>query len=421
MKKIINTLVVKIASRCNINCTYCYMYNHEDQSYKLQPKFISKKTIFDLTKRIENHCIKHAITHFNIIFHGGEPLLTDLSYFRWILTEINSLKKHRINIHFYVQSNGMLISKEYCALFNEFNVKIGISLDGVKEIHDLHRLDKKGQGTYNRVVHGIEIADQYMNHDLGSLSVLNLKSNPIETYNTYRALNFKTIDFLLLDENYDSFPQIEETLTKLQNSDWLITLFDYWYAEKDNHRLYLRKFENIISLLFNNHEQYETIQDQKNSVAVIETNGNIEPLDVLKICGESFTKTIFSVHDNELDAIFENDLIDLYYDGNSLLPKKCLACPVMEVCGGGYFPHRYSSTNGFNNPSIYCNDLLKLITHIQCTIVDSIPEELRQEIGIEKLSYEKALEIIEETLPTISEPYYIERLENYRKKEDATI
>lgn len=419
MKKTITTLVVKIASRCNINCTYCYMYNHEDQSYKLQPKFIAKQTISNLVNKIENHCRKNNLTNFIVIFHGGEPLLAEIEYFRWILTELSNLQNEGIDIRFFVQTNGMLISPQYCDLFNEFDVKMGISLDGTQDIHDLHRLDKKGKGTYKRVVKGIEIADQHMNHDLGSLSVLNLKSDPIETYNEYKSLNFRTLDFLLLDENFDSSGEIQDVINQMNNSEWLIKLFDYWYNEKDTERVRLRKFEQILSFLLNNNDNDEMITDKKNSVAVIETNGNIEPLDVLKICGDAFTKTVFNINDHELDMIFQNDLIDLYYDSNSLLAKKCLACPVKEICGGGYFPHRYSSKNGFNNPSIYCNDLLKLITHIQNTVVDSIPVKLREEIGIEKLTYNKAIEIIEKKLPTIPEPYYVERLESYKKNEFA--
>ena len=67
----IEAVVVKIASRCNINCTYCYMYNHADKSYKSQPKFMSKETILALREKIKNHCVQHKLKKFHIALHGG--------------------------------------------------------------------------------------------------------------------------------------------------------------------------------------------------------------------------------------------------------------------------------------------------------------------------------------------------------------
>ena len=64
-------LVIKVASRCNLNCTYCYVYNMGDNSYKLQPKFMSLETIEKIFERIKSHCLKNGLKDFLIIFHGG--------------------------------------------------------------------------------------------------------------------------------------------------------------------------------------------------------------------------------------------------------------------------------------------------------------------------------------------------------------
>lgn len=411
----VESLVVKIASRCNINCTYCYMYNHLDQSYKSQPKFMSKETINNLKDKIKNHCVKHELKDFYLIIHGGEPLLSKVSDLRHFLETLKSLDKDDIAIHFAVQTNGMLINEEYCKLFNEFGVGIGISIDGKEEINDLYRLDKQGNGTFSRVKEGIEQAHKHLKNPLGCLSVVNLQSDPIESYEIFRDLKFKGANFLLLDENYDTLGLDSETIKGHKNSNWLIELFDHWYKIDDKERVRIRKFENIISYILGSEIGTESSGKGYNKVAVIETNGDIEPLDVLKICGEEFTKHKFNLGENELDDVFESDLVKVYYNSKQYLSKQCLACPVQDVCGGGYIPHRFNSENGFNNPSIYCKDLLRLITHIQNVVIDDMPKEIVEESDVERLTYEKALEMISAKLPEIEEPAYTSLLEHFKK------
>ncbi|MEM6718821.1 MAG: radical SAM protein [Bacteroidota bacterium] len=413
----VESLVVKIASRCNINCTYCYMYNHLDQSYKLQPKFMSKETINNLKERIKNHCKKHDLNDFFIVMHGGEPLMSKVSDVRYFIETLRSLDKDKIEVHFAVQTNGILINEEFCNLFNEYGVGIGISIDGKKEINDLYRLDKKGRGTFDRVKQGIEQAHQHLNNPLGCLSVVNLQSDPVESYQAFKELNFRGANFLLLDENYDTLDTESDTIKNHKNSDWLIKLFDHWYRIDDKERIRIRKFEDIISYILGSEVGTESAGKGYNKVAVIETNGDIEPLDVLKICGEEFTKHKFNLANNELDDVFESDLVKVYYNSKQYLSKQCLACPVQEVCGGGYIPHRFNSKNGFNNPSIYCKDLLRLITHIQNVVIDDMPQEVVEESSVERLTYEKALDMISENLPDIPEPEYVDLLEHFKQEQ----
>ncbi len=70
-----HTFIWKIASRCNLNCTYCFVYNMADQRWREQPAFMSDAVARQCAVRIREHCLKHDQRHVSIIFHGGEPLL----------------------------------------------------------------------------------------------------------------------------------------------------------------------------------------------------------------------------------------------------------------------------------------------------------------------------------------------------------
>src|SRR5690349_18876814 len=82
-------LVLKVASRCNLNCTYCYMYNLGDTTYMKQPKVMSDDVVDNLIARVKKHCHMHGIDVFDFNFHGGEPLLAGPAFFEKFVNKAN--------------------------------------------------------------------------------------------------------------------------------------------------------------------------------------------------------------------------------------------------------------------------------------------------------------------------------------------
>lgn len=406
----INKIVVKVASRCNINCSYCYMYNLGDLSYKSQPKFIEEKTTKNFVKKILIHLKKTKLSTLGIIIHGGEPLLMKKSDFVSFIKHFDIIKENDIQVSFTVQTNGILLDDEWCNIFKEYRVNVGISLDGPKGENDTFRVDKKGNGTYDDVIKGLNTLKNN-NFNTGILSVMNLNIDPDEYYDHFKSLELKSVDVLLLDANHDSHESIVNNNTT--PAQWYINIFDKWY--NDEQKFKIRLFDMIIKEIMGEKNGIDSLGVSENNVLVLETNGGLEAVDVLKVCGDSFTKNGININTHEIDDASKSDLIDVYYNSGKYLPKKCLACPVQEICGGGYLPHRYSSENGFNNPTIYCDDLLRLITHIQNSVIDTLPKELVLRAGLSKLTYENALKIIDDNLSTIPEPKYTAKLESFRK------
>jgi uncharacterized protein len=411
-----STLIVKVAGRCNINCSYCYMYNMGDSSYLKQPKKMSDETVVALMQQVKTHCLNHEISRFMFVLHGGEPLLAGKAFFRFFVSHAEEiLKPHNILPSFSIQTNATLLDEDWCKTLGELNINAGISIDGTKESHDMYRLDFKGNGTYDDVLKGLRTAQQspYLKTKPGLLCVLNIHSDPIEIYNSFRQLGAPNVDIIIPDYNHDT-PPPEINGSNHSYADWLIRLFDHWYGEGDA-RLSLRFFEGIIDLILGNENEFDFMGTSRNELLVIETDGGIEAVDVLKICGDGFTKTKANVSTHGFEDAMQTPLGSLYREANAKVAKKCSVCPVMEVCGGGYIPHRYSSSNGFNNPSVYCNNLLKLITHIQNRVMDSLPPEFIEAGGAEKLSYEEALEIIAYEMANTAEPEYAGELEGFKK------
>lgn len=400
MRKNIKSIVLKVASRCNLNCTYCYMYNLGDTTYLQQPKFFSTRLQDQLLKRIKEHVIENNLKYFIIVFHGGEPLLySKKKYYRFKEKAADVFKNLKdFKLFLYLQTNGVLIDDEWCKVFKELDINVGISIDGTKKVHDMFRIDHKGKGSYDDVVKGIAV---YKKHfpTIGVISVININENPKDTYHNYKKIGITGCNLLFPDNNYDSPPimwgikSMDEY--NLEISKWLIELYEVWKNDDPDTRLSIRLFETLIRLILGDETSGNELYGvQDNGVIVIETNGDIETVDTLKSCGNGFTKGHHNIENNSFTEVLETPLVDLYYKSHKRLCDKCNSCPILDVCGGGYITHRYSSFNGFNNPSIYCEDYINLITYVQNDLFKKFSQEDLEDIGVELLDINTINDII---------------------------
>lgn len=361
-----HTFILKVASRCNLNCSYCFVYNQADSRWQNQPALMAEETIRQTAFQIKKHCQNHEKKDISIILHGGEPLLGGIDYLNRLVEIFKTVFVNTdINASFSIQSNGILFTPEVGEFLLKNNISIGISLDGPPEINDQYRVDHKGRPTTAILEKKLEIltSDYYQSIFSGFLFVINIASDPISVLEYLASFKPPGIDFILPYDNHDRLPVGKENDPNLTPyADWLIKLFNYWFY--NNLDVRMRGFESIIRQIVGGSSLVESIGLNPVDLIVIETNGDIEAVDSLKATFEGATVLGYNVFEHDFNIVAQDIAVQNRQKGADSLCQKCQDCSVVDFCGGGYLPNRYSSERGFDNPSVYCQDLEKLIKHI---------------------------------------------------------
>lgn len=360
----INAVVLKIASRCNLNCSYCYMYHHADQGYLRQPK-IMKNDVFQATmETMLSHSERQGEGHrMALIMHGGEPTLVGTQRFRWFVETARKILGNRLML-VAIQTNALLITQEWADLFLELDIQVSVSLDGTPEVNDANRIDHSGHGSHQRTVVGI--------HELQSrgvepriICVVNPSASGKQTYQHFRQLGINQMDFLFPDTTHDTKSMWYGDSAGTPIAKFLIDAFDAWMAE-DNPSVSIRVFYNLLRSFMGAPPGSDAFGNPLLNYLIVNTDGAIEGSDALRVCHEGLVATDLNVVSNQFEEIKQTNSL-LYQVMNQGLPLSdtCLACPEVKVCGGGHFPHRYSESNGFHNPSAWCEDIQVLFRHIR--------------------------------------------------------
>ena len=199
--------ILKIHSRCNLACDYCYMYEMADQGWRSQPRRMAKPTVDRVAERIAEHARAHGRDRVDVVLHGGEPLLVGPDHLRYVAESLRKTCDPDVQVVLRMQTNGVLIDRHYLDLFEEFGIRVGVSIDGACEDHDRHRTRANGRGSHAEVQAGIERLNTRDRRLLsGLLTTVDLESDPVATFEHLIGYDPPGIDFLLPHGHWDEPP-----------------------------------------------------------------------------------------------------------------------------------------------------------------------------------------------------------------------
>ncbi|MEV2269251.1 FxsB family cyclophane-forming radical SAM/SPASM peptide maturase [Nonomuraea africana] len=347
--------VLKVHSRCDLACDHCYVYEHADQSWRRRPKVMSQETIAWSALRIAEHVKRHGLDQVAVVLHGGEPLLAGPGRLLAIAEALESALTGLCRLDLRLHTNGLLLDDHFLEVFEEKGVKVGVSLDGDRAAHDRHRRYADGRGSHARVLASLARLRARPHLYAGLLCTVDVAGDPIAVYEALAEQEPPRVDFLLPHATWEEPPPTGA-------GDWLTAVFDRWVA--DGRPMAVRLFDSIESTSRGGPSFTEALGLEPSDLVVIETDGAYEQVDSLKSAYDGAPETGLDVFRHTLDDVAAHPGIRARQRGLDGLAETCRRCPVVDSCGGGLYPHRYRA-GGFDNPSVYCADLLQLITHVR--------------------------------------------------------
>jgi len=372
--------IVKLTAVCDIDCTYCYMFNQADRTFERMPARMALPTALRLLDRI---CDYHPLGEpepFSIVLHGGEPMLWPDTGFAELLSHIARRREQGWKLDVAVQTNLVRpIAPQLLTLFREHRVSLGISLDGPRELNDAARVDKRGRGTYGRVMANVERMLACGDGDLigGFLSVVNPALPPADFLAWARGLPVPKVDVLWpIEFNWRHPPwslgSSGAYAARPHYGAWYAELFRAWWA-LDDPGLTIRLFNNLLHVALGGRDHIDALVNDSYNMFVVNTDGSYEYPDYLRVAGDGSARTPFHIDTDSIAAIAGDPLFTRLLKLRDELPVKCSGCRHRVICGGGFLPGRSDPLEGIApRESVLCADQMHFFDAALALIEDSL-------------------------------------------------
>lgn len=353
------TLIIKpVSVDCNLRCSYCY----NDYFRHNQKKFWNKITKFTL-KNLIFQISRIDIEPINFIWHGGEPLLAGLSFYK----EAIFLQKKYLQGKSYrnsLQTNGTLITKEWADFFKKHNFRIGVSVDGPEKIHNKYRRFPDSRGSFDAVMQGIKIL-KAKKVEIGFLAVITKDSiaHAKEIFNFFASNALYRMNFSACAEKAEN-KLTDFSISPLDYANFMIEIFDNW-MKKDDPKIKIQLIENLFQGLIGGRPTICHYTGECSSYLAIDANGDVY------LCGRFMGIDEFKIGNiikQSLGKIlFSHGYKDISQKTNSL-KEECMKCKWNSICNGGCSYYRYMNGGLLSSPYYFCSSTKKILNHMHSTI-----------------------------------------------------
>ncbi len=329
-----------VGALCNLRCKYCY-YLDKEISLSGEESLIMNDDI------LEKYIIQHieATTEETVFFswHGGEPLLAGIDFFRKVVSLQNKHRPSGVEIVNGVQTNGTLINNKWAWFFAENNFIIGMSIDGPGDMHNKFRTSSDGRSSLPQVLKGYETLRRYkINSEiLCVVNSYNVKF-PLIIYDFFKELGARYMTFLpLVERRPGTISGVSRaSVPSLEFGRFLISVFDEW-TERDIGEIKIQVFEEAARTAFNQEHTLCIFKENCGGVPVVERNGDFYSCDHFV----NSDNLIGNINKGSVADFLDSDRQIAFGRAKSLtLPRYCIECEVKAMCNGECPKNRFIIT-----------------------------------------------------------------------------
>jgi uncharacterized protein len=304
---------------CNLACRYCYY------SAKAPAGSGPRMTDEILETYIRQHIQAHPGPVVRFSWHGGEPTLAGLDFFKRAVGFQKKYRPQGILIQNGIQTNGTLLDEAWCAFLKEAGFSVGLSLDGPQHLHDQCRLTRSGQGTHSRVMEGLALLKTYrIPHDILCVVHHHNVDHPLEVYHFFKTAGASYIGFLPVVNASDR-------VDPEKFGDFLCAVFDEWKAH-DISRIRVQIIEEALATAMGRDHSLCVFRKECGEIPVVEANGDVYPCD-------HFVRPGFKLGNLSaisLETLMGRDSLRSFgRQKHTGLPHLCRTCEVLAFCNGG--------------------------------------------------------------------------------------
>ena len=359
-------------SLCNLRCKYCY-YLEKNELYKDSRNHIITDEL--LEKFIKEYIEAQTMPEVLFTWHGGETLMRPVSFYKKAL-ELQRVYGRGRRIDNCIQTNGTLITDEWCQFFKENNFLVGVSIDGPQEFHDEYRKTATGKPTFRQVMKGINLLNKH-GVEWNALAVVNdfNADYPLDFYHFFKEIGCHYIQFTPIVERIidraDGLtlaPGMQEggrmadfSVTAEQWGDFLCAIFDEW-VHHDVGNYYIQLFDATLANWVGQAPGICTMARECGHAGVMEFNGDVYSCDHFVYpehkLGNLHNQTIYEMMNSPKQKEFSKMK-------HLMLPQQCKECNFLFACHGECPKNRFVKDK-YGNPGLnyLCSGYHKFFTHV---------------------------------------------------------
>jgi uncharacterized protein len=371
--------ILKLTGFCNLNCSYCYMFNSADRGFERKPKYMDRDVAAAALKRIGAHVAQSEPKAASITLHGGEPTLWPVESFQHLFDEIERLRDAGIACDVSMQTNmWQRPSRALLDLCRRHRVGLGISLDGPAAVNDRYRVDFANHGSYRKIIANVEalLADGYGDLIGGFLCVMQPEIAPAAFVEWVTGLPVRRVDILWpLEFNKVRPPWTESEASYAADpkyGGWAEAVFEAWWA-LDRPDIHIRMFDDAVEARLGGARATDMMGAQSFHSLVVNTDGGIELSDYFRTSVDGGCATGYSVLEDDLDAVGRDPRFSLLRRAAETPPARCRSCRHLAICGGGTLAGRLDGAGNVTaEPSVLCADHMRLFDIIALRVDEAV-------------------------------------------------